>query len=99
MPLQQPGFQSYLLYAAGHGIPAMTPGQFTALRAAAVPKLVVFGTNDPQMSASDARGTAQRIGAPPPEFVPGRHLTMITAPRQITADLAAFTASQPAGGS
>lgn len=98
MPLQQPGFQSYLLYAAAHGIPAMTPDQFTALRGAAVPKLVVFGRDDPQMSASDARSTAQRIGAPSPEFVPGRHLTMITSPRQITADLDTLIASQRAAG-
>jgi pimeloyl-ACP methyl ester carboxylesterase len=95
MPLRQPGFQSYLLYAAAHGIPAMTPGQFGALRAVPVPKLVIFGVQDPQMSAADARQTARRIGAPPPEFVPGRHLTMIASPRQITADLGPFIASLP----
>jgi pimeloyl-ACP methyl ester carboxylesterase len=87
MPLQQPGFQSYLAYSMSHGIPAMTPGQFRQLRAAPVPKLVIFGVHDPQMSASDATVTARRIGAPPPEFVPGRHLTMIASPNQITTDL------------
>jgi hypothetical protein len=65
----------------------MTPGQFRELRAEPVPKLVIFGAHDPQMSAADANATARRIGAPPPEFVPGRHLTMIASPNQLTADL------------
>ena len=87
-PLRQPGFEEYLSYeAAGHGIPSLTPEEFRALRAARIPKLVVFGTGDPQMPASDANATARRIGAPRPEFVPGRHLTMIASPRQITADV------------
>lgn len=87
-PLKQPGFEQYVTYElSGHGIPALTPGQFRALRASRVPKLVVFGVHDPQMSASDARATARRIGAPAPEFVPGRHLTMIASPEQVTADI------------
>lgn len=87
-PLKQPGFEQYITYElSGHGISAMTPDQFRALRASRVPKLVVFGRHDPQMSASDARETARRIGAPPPEFVPGRHLTMIASPEQVTADI------------
>lgn len=93
-PLKQPGFSEYLSYEAdGHGIPAMTGGQFRALRVSRVPKLVVFGVNDPQMSAADAHATARRIGAPAPEFVPGRHLTMIASPRQVTADLDRFALS------
>lgn len=95
-PLKQPGFSEYLTYeASGHGIPAMTPPQFRALHASRVPKLVVFGVHDPQMSASDARATARRIGAPAPEFVPGRHLTMIASPAQVTADLDRLV---PSGG-
>jgi hypothetical protein len=54
-----------------------------------VPKLVVYGANDPQMSASDETATAVRIGAPPPRNVPGRHLTMIASPRQVAAALLA----------
>jgi hypothetical protein len=50
-----------------------------------VPKLVVAGTGDPDMSHSDAALTAQRIGAPPPVYVPGQHLTMIASPRQVAA--------------
>ena len=84
-PLEQPGFQAEISYAIGHGITAMTPAQFAALRATDVPKLVVFGVDDPQMSHSDAALTARRIGAPPPVYVPGRHLTMIASPHQVAA--------------
>jgi pimeloyl-ACP methyl ester carboxylesterase len=85
MPLQQPGFAADITYSLSHGIPAMTPEQFRELHAAPVPKLVVFGRDDPQMSASDADTTARRIGAPPPVFIPGMHLTMIASPRQVAA--------------
>lgn len=84
-PLEQPGFQTEMIYSMKHGITAMTPAQFSGLRATDVPKLVVFGVNDPQMSHSDAMATARRIGAPPPVYVPGRHLTMISSPRQVAA--------------
>jgi hypothetical protein len=47
------------------------------------PKRVIVGVDDPQMSASDAVATARRIGAPPPTYVPGRHLTMISSPQQV----------------
>jgi len=84
-PLEQPGFQSELTYSIRHGIPAMTPAQFAALKATSVPKLVVIGVHDPEISHSDAALTARRIGAPPPVYVPGRHLTMIASPRQVAA--------------
>ena len=84
-PLEQPGFQAVITYTLSHGIAAMTPAQFAELKAARVPKLVIAGIDDPQMSNSDMRLTAQRIGAPPPVFVPGRHLTMISSPRQVAA--------------
>ena len=84
-PLEQPGFQAEITYTIRHGITNMTPAQFTALKATDVPKLVVFGVDDPQMPHSDAALTARRIGAPPPVHVPGRHLTMIASPRQVAA--------------
>jgi pimeloyl-ACP methyl ester carboxylesterase len=84
-PLEQPGFQAAITYTIRHGISSMTPAQFAALRATDVPKLVVFGVDDPQMSHSDAALTARRTGAPPPVYVPGRHLTMIASPRQVAA--------------
>ena len=84
-PLEQPGFQTEITEALRSGITAMTPAQFAALKAASVPKLVVFGIDDPQMSHFDAALTARRIGSPPPVHVPGRHLTMITSPRQVAA--------------
>jgi len=84
-PLEQPGFQGELTYSMKDGITAMTPAQFAGLKTTDVPKLVIFGVNDPQMSHSDAIATATRIGAPPPVYVPGRHLTMISSPRQVAA--------------
>ena len=84
-PLEQPGFQAEITYSMRHGITALTPAQFAALKAAAVPKLVVAGVGDPDMSHADMALTAQRIGAPPPVYVPGRHLTMIASPRQVAA--------------
>jgi pimeloyl-ACP methyl ester carboxylesterase len=90
LPLEQPGFESEITYTLRYGIPSMTTAQFRQLRATPVPKRVIFGINDPQMSHSDADATASRIGAPPPAFVPGRHLTMISSPRQIAAAVRAF---------
>jgi len=85
LPLQQPGFAGFVDYTLHHGIVSMTPAEFAALRALPVPKRVISGVDDPQMSASDMRQTATRIGAPPPVTVPGRHLTMIASPRQLAA--------------
>lgn len=90
LPLEQPGFAAEAAYSLRHGIPSMTAAEFRALRAVAVPKRVVFGVGDPQMPAPDAAATARRIGAPPPVFVPGRHLTMISSPRQVAAAIRAF---------
>jgi len=90
LPLQQPGFEGELAYTLKHGIPAMTSAQFSELRAAPVPKRVIFGIDDPQMSHADADATASRIGAPAPVYVPGRHLTMISSPRQVAAAVQAF---------
>jgi len=83
LPLQQPGFAGELHYSLEHGITSMTAAQFAELRQVQVPKLVIYGANDPQMSALDADLTAQRIGAPEPMAVPGRHLTMISSPDQV----------------
>jgi pimeloyl-ACP methyl ester carboxylesterase len=84
-PLEQPGFQTEITEALRSGITAMIPAQFAALKVAGVPKLVVVGNDDPQFSHSDEALTARRIGAPPPVFVPGRHLTMITSPGPVAA--------------
>jgi pimeloyl-ACP methyl ester carboxylesterase len=84
-PLEQPGFQAEITESLRSGITAMTPAQFAALKATNVPKLVVYGVDDPQMSHSDAALTARRIGSPPPVQVPGRHLTMIASPGQVAA--------------
>jgi pimeloyl-ACP methyl ester carboxylesterase len=89
-PLQQPGFGSYVAYTLTHGIPSMTSAEPSRLRASAVPKRVIFGTGDPQLSRAAAAAAAARIGAPPPAAVPGRHLTMISSPRQVAATIRAL---------
>lgn len=90
LPLQQPGFLQVVAYNLRHGIPSMSAAQLRQLRAAPVPKLVIYGRDDPQLSPSDAAATAARIGAPAPVAIPGRHLTMISSPRQLAAAINAF---------
>jgi pimeloyl-ACP methyl ester carboxylesterase len=89
-PLQQPGFAAVLSYTLHHGIPAMTGAQLSSLRASPVPKRVIYGASDPQLSAAAAARAASRIGAPPPVAIPGHHLTMISSPRQLAAAIGAF---------
>jgi len=93
-PLEQPGFDAEIAYSARNGITAMSSAQFAALRADPVAKLVVVGADDPQMSRADATATASAIGAPPPVYVPGRHLTMIASPRQVAAVISRFAAAE-----
>jgi pimeloyl-ACP methyl ester carboxylesterase len=89
-PLRQPGFEQAITYTMRHGIPAMTDAELAQLRATAIPKRVIYGANDPQMSATDAAQAAERIGAPAPITVQGRHLTMISSPGQLAAAIRAF---------
>jgi pimeloyl-ACP methyl ester carboxylesterase len=84
-PLQQPGFLQMVTYELRHGIPSMSGRQLRELRATAVPKLVVYGRDDPQMNAAQGAAAAARIGAPPPVAIPGRHLTMISSARQLAS--------------
>jgi pimeloyl-ACP methyl ester carboxylesterase len=92
-PLQQPGFAAAMDYTLHHGIPSMTSAQLRQLRAEAVPKRVIFGAGDPQLGPSAAAAAAARIGAPRPTEVPGRHLTMISSPRQVAAAIRALILS------
>ena len=94
LPLQQPGFGDVIAYNLRHGIPAMTDAQLRSFKATPVPKIVIYGRDDPQTSPADATATAARIGAPAPVVVPGRHLPMISAPRQLTAAIDGFIRSQ-----
>jgi pimeloyl-ACP methyl ester carboxylesterase len=84
-PLQQTGTASWLSWTLRHGIPALTGAQLDALRSMPIPKSVVFGSDDPQYSKATPAKVAARIGAPAPILVPGRHLTMISAPQQVAA--------------
>lgn len=90
-PLQQPGFLQVVAYELEHGIPSMSDQQLRELRATAVPKLVVYGRDDPQMDAAQAAAAAARIGAPSPVAIPGRHLTMVTSPRQLASPINALS--------
>jgi pimeloyl-ACP methyl ester carboxylesterase len=89
-PLQQPGFLDVVTWNLRHGIPAMSGSQLRALRLAAVRKLVIYGRDDPQFGPADAAAAAARIGAQPPVAIPGRHLTMISSPRQLAAAINSF---------
>lgn len=82
-PLLQPGFTTQIGYTADHGIPSMTSEELNTLKATPIAKLVVYGSDDPQLAVQDACDTATRIGAPPPIAVPGRHLPMISSPHQV----------------
>lgn len=92
-PLQQPGFQSAIAYTLRHGIPSMTSAELSQLRARTVPKRVIVGADDPQLTSAAAALAASRIGAPSPITVPGRHLTMISSPRQLAAAIRTFVSS------
>lgn len=90
-PLQQRGTERALLANATRGvIPAMTPAELDALRRSPVPRLVVWGRDDVDgaYTPSSPSSTAAAIGAPPPVVVPGRHLTMISSPREVAGALA-----------
>jgi pimeloyl-ACP methyl ester carboxylesterase len=91
-PLQQPGSEQALWATLRTGIPSLTPAQLQALHALATPKAVVWGADDPQYPAGAAGQVAVRIGAPAPTVVPGRHLTMISSPRQVAEAVAALCA-------
>lgn len=84
-PLQQPGAENALWSTLRTGIPSLTGAQLDRLRSSPVPKSVVFGADDPQYSRAAPAQVAARIGAPRPVIVPGRHLTMISSPRQVAA--------------
>ena len=92
-PLEQPGFESAVTYSLRHGIPSMTSAELAQLRAAALPKRVIVGADDPQLTPAAAAQAASRIGAPAPIVVPGRHLTMISSPQQVAAAIGAFIGS------
>jgi pimeloyl-ACP methyl ester carboxylesterase len=89
-PLQQPGAETALWATLRTGIPSLTSAQLGRLRRSPVPKSVVFGADDPQYSRAAPVQVAASIGAPPAVIVPGRHLTMISAPRQVAAAIRAL---------
>jgi pimeloyl-ACP methyl ester carboxylesterase len=92
-PLQQPGFEQAIAYTLRYGIPSMSSAQLAGLRTAAVPKRVIFGAHDPQLSVAAATAAATRIGASGPTAVPGGHLPMISAPEQVATAIRDFLAT------
>jgi pimeloyl-ACP methyl ester carboxylesterase len=94
-PLQQRGTERALKTNATRGvIPAMTSAQLDSLRQLRVPKLVVWGRDDVDgaYTADSPGSTAAAIGAPPPVFVPGRHLNMISSPDAVADAIRRLTA-------
>lgn len=79
-PLRQPGSEAAMWQTMETGIPTLTAAQTDELRDSSMATAVAGGVADPQFSRSTAHDVAERIGAPPPTFLPGRHLPMISAP-------------------
>ena len=92
LPLMQPGSESAMWHMAKAGIPSLTAEQTDELRASPTAKSVVGGEDDPQFSGATADEVAARIGAPPPTFVPGRHLPMISSPAALAEAVRALVA-------
>ena len=93
-PLQQRGTERALLSNATRGIiPALTSEQLDGLRRSATPRLVVWGRDDVDgaYTADSPASTASATGAPPPVFVPGRHLAMISSPQAVADALRRLT--------
>jgi pimeloyl-ACP methyl ester carboxylesterase len=67
-PLRQPGFEAALTYTLRYGIPAMTNAELNQLRAAALPKRVIYGANDP--NCPRRRQPRQRPASAPPRRSP-----------------------------
>lgn len=85
-PLRVPGAEAALWTMLGQGVPGLPAGRVARLAAVRIPKSVVFGAEDDVFSKQTPRGTAHRIGAPPPTLIPrARHLTMISDPRRVAA--------------
>lgn len=64
------------------------------LREVTVPKVVVVGSNDPELPAAGARATALAIGAPPPTILrTDGHLALWSDPRGVAAAVEALATS------
>jgi len=86
-PLQQPGSESAIWQMMDTGIPTLTDAQLDALRTSSIATAVAGGVDDPQFDRTAADEVAERIGAPAPTFLPGRHLPMISAPADLAGSI------------
>ncbi|HTJ67516.1 MAG TPA: alpha/beta hydrolase [Actinospica sp.] len=97
-PFQVAGAEPAAFDVLGSGIPSLPVAQLHRLAGLPMPKSVVYGADDPEYSADSAAQTAARIGAPAPALIPNaRHLTLISDPATVAADveqLAARAAAQ-----
>ncbi len=91
-PLLQPGSEAAMWHMSRSGIPALTGEQLEELRASEVATTVAGGEDDPQFGRGAAEETAERIGAPAPTFIPGRHLPMISSPAALADAVRALAA-------
>ncbi|WP_185448036.1 alpha/beta fold hydrolase [Kribbella qitaiheensis] len=94
-PFRQPGAENALWQMTADGIPAVSPERLTTFKTLKVPTSVVFGALDTQ--GGSAPETATRIGAPPPTIIPNAgHLTLISAPAEVTAAINALATRETA---
>jgi len=70
------------------GVVGLPTPRVAALHGLAMPKMVIFGADDPVFSKQSPYETAARIGAPAPTLIPrARHLAVISDPEPVGAAL------------
>jgi pimeloyl-ACP methyl ester carboxylesterase len=74
-----------------NGVVGLPTARVAALHGLTMPRLVIFGTDDPVFSKQSPYETATRIGAPAPTLIPNaRHLAVISDPVPVAAALDSF---------
>lgn len=92
-PFQVTGAESALWAMLDQGVAGLVPARLARLRAVTLPKMVVFGAGDDVFSPGSAAQTAELIGAPAPQLIPGaKHLTMISDPGVVAGAISALAA-------
>jgi pimeloyl-ACP methyl ester carboxylesterase len=88
LPFMVKGAEKALWQMLRSGVVGLPTARVAALHGLAMPKMVIFGANDPIFSKQSPYETAARIGAPAPILVPNaRHLAVISDPVPVAAAL------------
>ncbi len=81
--------QASLLAYATQPIVGVSVAQLRAVGRLRIPARVIFGADDTQYSSSTPRLTAERLGAPAPEIIPGAgHLSLWSSPGPVATAIA-----------